>query len=82
MPAGVADPLALFAVGLDVGGRAAAATAAQMQLRIRLEVRFRLDLVGERGLGSGRDRHRRRLALDPFYRATFRGVLGFGGAHG
>jgi hypothetical protein len=39
----VADPLALFAIGLDVGGRAAAATAAQMQLGIR----FRLDLFGE-----------------------------------
>jgi hypothetical protein len=49
---------------------------------MQLEVGFRLDLVGERRLGGGRDRHRRRLALDPFYRATFRGELGLGGVHG
>ena len=75
-------PTRPLAVGLDVCGRAAAATATQTHFGDRLEVRFRLDLASERCLGSGHDRHRRRLALDPYYRATFRGELGFGGAPG
>ena len=56
MAAGVADPLAVFAVGPHVGGRAAAATPAQTQIGIWLELPLRRELVRERSLAGGRDR--------------------------